>query len=163
MSHCWDLNAVCASPKDRPCSSAREMHRNHLGLFLQIQRPEDSDLVHLEWGLAWRSRSSIADYSAFSLWRTIAIERDLLYWTVPITHFRKCAFFSALYTSVITVKWSCYQHGKDSLLITNSFNFKRVLIVGTMPEIVPSPYWQILPVLMTQPQTEALFITVTSK
>lgn len=67
MSHCWDLNAVCASPKDRPCSSAGEMHWNLLGLFLGIQMPEDSELVRLEWGLAWRSKSSIADYSVFSL------------------------------------------------------------------------------------------------
>lgn len=37
------------------------------GALSRIQMPEDSELVGLEWGLAWRSKSSITDYSVFSL------------------------------------------------------------------------------------------------
>lgn len=59
MSPCWRLNAVCASRKDRPCSSTGGMHQNHLRLCVQIQMPEDCELVSLEWGLAWRLKSSI--------------------------------------------------------------------------------------------------------
>lgn len=54
------------------------MHQNHLGLFLQIQMPRDSELVSLEWGLACKLKNSVGDDTVYSLLRTIAIERNLI-------------------------------------------------------------------------------------